>query len=63
MSDTIELFPDSTDEWRWRRISENGRIVSSSGESFYNKWGAKRAARAANTDFAECGLRFVDAEC
>ena len=31
--------------WRWRVVSSNGQIVASSGEAFFSKWNAKRAAR------------------
>lgn len=32
--DTVKFFQDESGEWRWHRKSENGRIVSDSGEGY-----------------------------
>jgi uncharacterized protein YegP (UPF0339 family) len=32
--DTVHFFTDETGEWRWHRKSENGEIVSESGEGY-----------------------------
>ena len=33
----FEVFKDAADEWRWRFISANGRIVATSGEGYKNR--------------------------
>lgn len=33
----IEYFQDKKNEWRFRIIAKNGRIVADSGESYKNK--------------------------
>ena len=47
-SQIIEVYPDAGNQWRWRKRARRGgkRIVSCSGESFYSKGNALRAARA-----------------
>lgn len=35
--DKWEFYKDSKEEWRWRRISNNGNIVGSSSEGYKNK--------------------------
>jgi len=32
--DTVHFFKDDAGEWRWHRKSENGKIVSESGEGY-----------------------------
>jgi uncharacterized protein YegP (UPF0339 family) len=34
--DEVQLYKDDAGEWRWRRKSENGRIVATSGEGYQN---------------------------
>jgi uncharacterized protein YegP (UPF0339 family) len=34
--DEVQLFKDESGEWRWRRRSENGKIVATSGEGYHN---------------------------
>ena len=40
----IVIF-QGADGWHWRRLAPNGRKQYTSGEPFYNKSTAKRAAR------------------
>lgn len=40
----FDVYADSGGKWRWRLIAGNGRRVAASGESFYDRSGAKRAA-------------------
>lgn len=48
--DTVEVYPDEAGNWRWRRLAPNGRIISTSGESFDGRFEAERSARRANPD-------------
>lgn len=48
--DRVIVYQDSTTQWRWRRVSENGRIVSTSGEAYVNHGHATRMATELNPD-------------
>ena len=48
--DTVEVFRDSKGEYRWHRKSENGRIVSDSGEGYADKGHTLRMAAELNED-------------
>lgn len=39
----FEVFEDKANEWRWRMVASNGRIVADSGEGYSSKSGARRA--------------------
>lgn len=41
----MEVFKDAAGYYRWRLKAANGEKIATSGESFYNEDGAKRAAR------------------
>jgi uncharacterized protein YegP (UPF0339 family) len=41
----FEPFLDAAGNWRWRLIAANGEKVATSGESFYSRSDAVRAAR------------------
>ena len=34
---TWEIYQDRENEWRWRRISRNGRIIGASTQGYINK--------------------------
>jgi len=34
---TYQYYKDSKDEWRWRLVASNGRIVADSGEGYRNE--------------------------
>lgn len=38
------IYQDSARYWRWRLVASNGEKIASSGESFYSKENARRAA-------------------
>jgi len=46
--DKVEVFKDEACEWRWRRRSENGRVVATSGEGYKNHSDALSIARDVN---------------
>lgn len=48
MTDVIQIFKDRHNQWRWRRMAPNGRLIATAGEGFKTKWGAKRAAKRSN---------------
>ncbi len=37
MDDKWEFYTDNSNEWRWRRIASNGRIVGASCQGYANK--------------------------
>lgn len=41
---TYEVYADDGGSYRWRAKAGNGQIVASSGESFYDRSNAQRAA-------------------
>jgi uncharacterized protein YegP (UPF0339 family) len=41
----FEVYKDRADEWRWRMVASNGRIVADSGEGYSSRSGARRALR------------------
>lgn len=45
------IYKDSAGYYRWRLVDSNGEKIASSGESFYNRSSAERAARNV---IAEC---------
>lgn len=51
----VKIYPDNANEWRWRRISENGRIVSESGEGYVHVDDCKDMAVMLNGE----GVRYV----
>lgn len=40
----FEVYADAAGKYRWRLVAANGEKVASSGESFYDRADAKRAA-------------------
>jgi len=38
------IYADTAGHYRWRLVAANGQNIASSGESFYDKAGAKRSA-------------------
>jgi uncharacterized protein YegP (UPF0339 family) len=49
MTDRVEVFEDKAGQWRWRRRSRNGEVLSQ-GESHTREADARRAAERANPD-------------
>jgi len=35
--DTVTVFKDAANEWRWRRVAGNHEIIAVSGEGYENK--------------------------
>jgi len=46
----FEVFKDKADEWRWRMVAGNGRIVADSGEGYSSKSNARRALKNVQAD-------------
>ena len=32
-----EMYKDAQNEWRWRLLASNGKIIADSGEGYFNK--------------------------
>lgn len=43
----LNLYKDTSGEWRWNVKAANGRIVANSGEGYHNRQDAIEGARAA----------------
>jgi uncharacterized protein YegP (UPF0339 family) len=41
----IEVYKDRADEWRWRKVADNGNVIAESGEGYKNKSHAVDMAR------------------
>lgn len=41
----FQIYQDAAYQWRWRLVAHNGQIIASSGEAFYSKENATRAAQ------------------
>ncbi len=37
MPDRVVIYKDENQDWRWRRVSPNGRILSDSSEGYENR--------------------------
>lgn len=33
----LQVYLDALNQWRWRAIAVNGRILADSGEGYYNR--------------------------
>lgn len=45
----LEIYKHDTwhgDDWRWRVVARNGKIVAASSEGFKTRYGAKRNLKA-----------------
>lgn len=42
---TVRIFIDRKDEYRWRLVAKNGRIIADSGEGYIRERDAIRAAK------------------
>ena len=52
MNDKLVIYSDSSNEFRWRRVSTNGQTVTVPGEGFTVKYSAVRSAVKRNRDVA-----------
>jgi uncharacterized protein YegP (UPF0339 family) len=48
--DRVSVYRDAEDKWRWRRQSENGKIVSTSGEGYESREHALKMAGDLNPE-------------
>lgn len=49
----FELYKDRANEYRWRMVASNGRIVADSGEGYSSKSGARKAIENVQSDAAD----------
>ena len=40
----FQIYQDQAGEFRWRLVAPNGKTIADSGEGYYDRSGAKRAA-------------------
>ena len=40
-----QVYRDAADEWRWRLVARNGRVIADSGEGYTRETDAVRAAQ------------------
>ena len=40
----FQLYRDAAGEFRWRLVAPNGKTIADSGEGYYDRSGAERAA-------------------
>jgi uncharacterized protein YegP (UPF0339 family) len=47
-TDTVQVYQDANDEWRWRRRSANGKILADSGEGYVERRDCLRGVMLVN---------------
>ena len=50
LMDKVTVFKDAGGEWRWHRQSENGEVVSTSGEGYIHQAHAVEMAKSLNSE-------------
>ncbi|MFC3957488.1 HVO_2922 family protein [Halovivax cerinus] len=58
-SATFEVFRDRADEWRWRLVARNGRIIADSGEGYTSKQGAERGIESVKRSAADATVEYL----
>jgi uncharacterized protein YegP (UPF0339 family) len=48
MKTTTEIYKDSKNKWRWRKVAANGQVVASSHQGYTRKYNAAKNARKQN---------------
>lgn len=51
VTDRLEVYKDSQNKWRWRRVAPNGRIVGASSQGYSGKQAALENAQRIATPF------------
>lgn len=60
MISKVEIYQDSSHEWRWRLRASNGRIVATSGEGFKRHSSCHRSMLGVWDTFAAEDFEIVD---
>lgn len=47
---TFELYEDSSAEWRWRLVHDNGNIIADSGEGYSSKESAENGIESVKSN-------------
>lgn len=55
----FQVYEDNAGEFRWRLKAPNGQIIADSGEGYYNRSGAKRAAENVRQRIANAPIEDV----
>lgn len=58
-SPAFELYQDNADEWRWRLVASNGKIIADSGEGYQSKQGAERGIRSVKQSVPDAIIRYL----
>ncbi|AGB15023.1 hypothetical protein Halru_0380 [Halovivax ruber XH-70] len=56
---TFEVYRDRADEWRWRLVARNGRIIADSGEGYTSKQGAERGIESVKRSAADAAVEYL----
>lgn len=56
---TFELFQDDADEWRWRLVAPNGKIIADCGEGYTTKQGAQRGIESVRANVPDAVIEEV----
>ncbi len=48
--DKVHLYRDEQNEWRWRRVHENGNVLSDSAEGYKNFSDIEKIAKDVNSE-------------
>jgi len=56
---TFEVYRDRADEWRWRLVARNGRIIADSGEGYTSKQGAERGIESVKRNAADAAVEYL----
>ncbi len=48
MDDRVEVYQDARDEWRWRRLAGNNKVIADSGEGYLHRVDCLDSAIAVN---------------
>jgi len=51
----IEIYQDSSEQWRWRAVSGNGQVVAGSQQGYKSEAGAIKGANATARVFYDAG--------
>jgi uncharacterized protein YegP (UPF0339 family) len=48
VEEQFEIYQDDRGEWRWRKVSADGKVVGESDRSYARRSGAREAAKREN---------------
>ncbi|WP_218780646.1 HVO_2922 family protein [Halorarum halophilum] len=57
---TFEVYEDRVDEWRWRLVHDNGRIIADSGEGYASRQKATEGLESVKRNAPDADVVRVD---